>query len=49
MKDYRIEIVPWRDADLHGYRAVLPELPGCSAFGGTPEEALAAVKLARAD
>lgn len=49
MKDYRIEIVPWTEAELQGYRAELPELPGCSALGRTPEEALAAVKLARAD
>lgn len=49
MKDYRIEIVPWEEADLAGYRAEHPELPGCTALGRTPEEALAALRLARAD
>ena len=29
-----------------GYIAIVPELPGCSAFGGTEEEALAEVKVA---
>ncbi|WP_456328594.1 type II toxin-antitoxin system HicB family antitoxin [Archaeoglobus sp.] len=28
------------------YIAVVPELPGCSAFGETPEEALKEVKIA---
>lgn len=49
MKDYRIEIVPWAEADLSGYRAEHPELPGCSALGRTPEGALAALRLARAN
>lgn len=29
-----------------GYVAVVPELPGCSAFGETEEEALKEVKIA---
>ncbi len=29
-----------------GFIAVVPELPGCSAFGKTPEEALKEVKTA---
>ena len=29
-----------------GYIAVVPELPGCSAFGETPEEALREIKVA---
>ena len=29
-----------------GYIAIVPELPGCSAFGETPEEALREVKIA---
>ena len=30
----------------NGYIAVVPELPGCSAFGETEEEALEEVKIA---
>ncbi len=29
-----------------GYIAIVPELPGCSAFGNTEEEALKEVKIA---
>jgi len=32
--------------DDEGYIAVVPELPGCSAFGETEEEALKEVKIA---
>ncbi len=41
---YSIWIVP-SDED-EGFIAVVPELPGCSAFGETEEEALAEVKVA---
>lgn len=34
---YAIEIF-WSEKD-DGYIAVVPDLPGCSAFGATPEEA----------
>lgn len=30
----------WSEAD-HGFIAVAPDLPGCSAFGETPQEAVA--------
>jgi len=35
---YLIEIF-WSDED-EGYISIAPDLPGCSAFGETPEEAL---------
>ncbi|BCX80981.1 antitoxin HicB [Methylomarinovum caldicuralii] len=35
---YLIEIF-WNEED-QGYIAVVPDLPGCSAFGETPETAL---------
>jgi len=41
---YSIWIVP-SDED-EGFIAVVPELPGCSAFGETEEEALSEVKVA---
>jgi len=41
---YAIEIF-YSDED-EGFVAVVPELPGCSAFGETEEEALAEVKVA---
>jgi predicted RNase H-like HicB family nuclease len=41
---YAIEIF-YSDED-EGYIAVVPELPGCSAFGETEEEALGEVKVA---
>ena len=41
---YTIEIL-YSEED-EGYIAVVPELPGCSAFGETPEEALKEVKIA---
>jgi predicted RNase H-like HicB family nuclease len=37
MNKYKIEIF-WSDND-NGYIAVVPDLPGCNAFGETPEEA----------
>jgi predicted RNase H-like HicB family nuclease len=41
---YAIEII-YSDED-EGFIAVVPELPGCSAFGETEEEALREVKVA---
>ena len=44
MDKYRIEIVYSEEDD--GYIAIMPELPGCSAFGETEEEALKEIKIA---
>ena len=44
MYKYAIEIF-YSDAD-EGYIALVPELPGCSAFGDTDEAALYEVKIA---
>ncbi len=44
MYRYAIEIFYSEDDD--GYIAVVPELPGCSAFGETEENALEEVKVA---
>ncbi len=44
MHKYAIEIF-YSDED-EGFIAVVPELPGCSAFGETEEEALAEIKVA---
>jgi predicted RNase H-like HicB family nuclease len=41
---YAIEI--FYSEEDGGYIAVVPELPGCSAFGRTEEEALKEVKIA---
>ena len=38
MKDYHINIF-YSDEDK-GYIADIPDLPGCNAFGATPEQAL---------
>lgn len=38
-------VIFYRDED-DGYSAVVPELPGCSAFGKTEEESLKGVKIA---
>ncbi len=45
MSDYHINIF-YRDED-NGYVADIPDLDSCSAFGTTPEEALAAVEVAK--
>ncbi|WP_456475679.1 type II toxin-antitoxin system HicB family antitoxin, partial [Candidatus Pyrohabitans sp.] len=41
---YKIEI--FYSQEDEGFIAVAPELPGCSAFGETPEEALKEIKTA---
>ena len=46
MSDYHINIF-YSDED-GGYIADIPDLDACSAFGGTPEQALAEVELAKA-
>ncbi len=43
---YRYSIEIFYSEEDEGYIAVVPELPGCSAFGGTEEEALREVKIA---
>lgn len=45
MKDYHINIF-WSEED-GGYIADIPDLEACSAFGNTPEEALAEVEKAK--
>jgi predicted RNase H-like HicB family nuclease len=45
VKDYPINIF-WSEED-GGYIADIPDLASCSAFGGTPEEALRQVALAK--
>lgn len=44
MHKYTIEI--FYSEEDEGYIAVVPELPGCSAFGETEEEALKEIKTA---
>jgi len=44
MYKYAIEI--FYSEEDEGYIAVVPELPGCSAFGDTEEGALTEVKIA---
>jgi len=46
MSDYHVNIF-WSDED-RCYVADVPDLPGCSAFGATPQEALAEVLEAKA-
>ena len=43
---YLVEVF-WSDED-EGYIATVPDLPGCSAFGATPEEAVREVQDAAA-
>ena len=45
MSDYHINIF-WSDED-GGYIADIPDLEACSAFGESPERALAEVELAK--
>ncbi len=44
MHKYTIEI--FYSEEDEGYIAVVPELPGCSAFGETEKEALKEIKVA---
>ena len=44
MSKYAIEI--FYSEDDEGYIAVVPELPGCSAFGEKEEDALQEIKVA---
>ena len=46
MKDYHINI--FYSEEDGGYIADIPDLEGCSAFGATPEEALAELNQAKA-
>ncbi len=43
---YRYAIEIFYSEEDEGYIAVVPELPGCSAFGETEEDALGEVKVA---
>lgn len=45
MKDYHINL--FYSEEDGGYIADIPDLPGCSAFGETPEEALHEVLIAK--
>jgi predicted RNase H-like HicB family nuclease len=45
MRDYHINIF-YSDED-GGYIADIPDLPNCSAFGETPEEALRELQIAK--
>lgn len=45
MSDYHINVF-YSDED-GGYIADIPDLSACSAFGATPQEALAAVLIAK--
>ncbi|MBC8487702.1 MAG: type II toxin-antitoxin system HicB family antitoxin [Bacteroidetes bacterium] len=45
MKDYHINI--FYSEEDNGYIADIPDLKHCSAFGETPQEALAEVEIAK--
>lgn len=45
MKDYHINI--FYSSEDEGYIADIPDLPACSAFGETPDEALREVEIAK--
>ena len=45
MKDYHIDI--FYSEEDEGYVADIPDLPYCSAFGETPEEALREILIAK--
>ncbi len=46
MKGHKYAIEIFYSEEDRGYIAVAPELPGCSAFGETEEEALREIKVA---
>ena len=46
MKRYKYSIELFYSEEDGGYIALAPELPGCSAFGETEEEALKEIKVA---
>jgi predicted RNase H-like HicB family nuclease len=48
MKDYHIRIFYSDSEPNEGYIADIPDLAHCSAFGATPESALAEILLAKA-
>jgi len=45
MTDHHINV--WHSAEDGGYVAEIPDLPGCSAFGDSPEIAVAEVMVAK--
>jgi len=46
MERYKYSIEIFYSEEDGGYIALAPELPGCSAFGETEEEALKEIKVA---
>jgi predicted RNase H-like HicB family nuclease len=46
MERYKYSIELFYSEEDGGYIAMAPELPGCSAFGETEEEALKEIKVA---
>ena len=46
MERYKYSIEIFYSEEDEGYIALAPELPGCSAFGETEEEALKEIKVA---
>lgn len=46
MEGYKYTIEIFYSEEDEGYVAVAPELPGCSAFGETEEEALKEIRVA---
>ena len=46
MERYKYSIEIFYSQEDRGYIALAPELPGCSAFGETEEEALKEIKVA---
>jgi len=46
MDGYKYSIELFYSEEDRGYIALAPELPGCSAFGETEEEALKEIKVA---